>query len=621
MEIVKNGMPVCSILLPQSPTPRERFAAEELITYVKKISGATLEISDRYEKRILIGEPERNPASAAVMTQLEFEALVPGPEGFIIDIAENTLLLAGSSKNPMEQERGTLYAVYELLERYLGCSFAAYSKKGLAAGEFVPQTANIQLSPDRYTKSSSDVGYRTAIAQYGMWVRKADHALNEQFIGWLAKNRYNRILTWAGVYEDYKANGMLKEAEKRGILFSVGHHQAITMLLPHNGNSYFQEHYGETHPEYYKLLEDGTRHVVKDGDYSGQLILCMRNEALIRQMAENIVKWADENPQVDIISLWPYDGKHEQCCCELCKAHSKSVNYSYFVSRIEKLVLEKRPGIRLDRISYLDITECGDVSLSPNVIVNKAVWHEKLRTAGKPDGSCLADTEYEENILSWKNAGATVVYYDYLMGIYGNRQKWLPIADEMQAICKRFVEKGIYGLGTQLECYHIWNHGFNFYTYGRTAYDTALTMEGNLERFAKIFGKGAPYVKEIIRIGEATLNGQEPISKASAWLMDNLDKEPIYDLYEKAFQAAEDAYSRNNLRLMRMVFRYSDLEAGRTKVDREEWPAHPHCTELWYMRTNFDSYLSGQEGYAISIAVEEEPVEKAFTPNDWYLFE
>ena len=37
--------------------------------------------------------------------------------------------------------------------------------------------------------------------------------LNEKFISWLAKNRYNRILTWADIYEGYKENGMLQEAE------------------------------------------------------------------------------------------------------------------------------------------------------------------------------------------------------------------------------------------------------------------------------------------------------------------------------------------------------------------------------------------------------------------------
>lgn len=624
MIIVEKEISLCGIVLPTQPSPRELFAAQELIKYVEKISGAKLKISNQYENKILIGEPDRNSVSAAVMLQSKFEELVPGPEGFLIDVSEHTLLLAGSSKHPGEQERGTLYAVYEFLERFLGCSFAAYSKGDVEAGEFIPRMSDIAIPSGRYIKCRADVEYRTAIVQYGPWVGNPDHALNERFIGWLAKNRFNRILTWAGVYEGYKKNGMLEEAKKRGIMFSVGHHEAITMLLPHEGNDYFPEHYAQTHPEYYKLLDDGTRYVVKDGDYNGQLILCMRNEELIDQMAENILKWSAENPQVDVIALWPYDGRNEQCCCERCRQYSKSANYSYFVTQIEKQVWKKRPGIRIDRISYLDITECEDIGLSPNVIVDKSVWHAKLRTIGKPDGSCLAGTEFEENILSWKRAGATVVYYDYLMGIYSCRQKWMPAADEMQAVCRRFCEKGIYGLGTQLEAFHLWNHIFNFYTYGRTAFDTMLSMEDNLERFSIIFGKGAAYIKEIIRIGEEVLDGQVVISEASTYLMEHIDKLQIYELYEIALQEADDAFSRNNIRLMRMVFRYSDLEVCRQQFVSdgigEKWTDSSQSAELWYMRQNFDSFVSRQEGYGIAIPVDEQS-DAVFSPNYWYHFE
>lgn len=620
MNIVKNAKAVCSVVLPASPTPREALAAEELVEYIRKISGVTLPLSDQGENKIIIGEPKRNPFAASVMTQDDFDALVPGPEGFIIDIREHTLLLAGSSGNALEQERGTLYAVYEFLERFLGCSLAVYSKKGLAAGEFVPHCADITVSPDRYVKAAADVAYRTAIVQCGPWVGDPNHPLNEQFISWLAKNRYNRILTWSGVYEGYKKNGMLREAEKRGILFSVGHHQAITMLLPPEGNDYFPEPYARTHPEYYRLLEDGTRYQVKAGDFSGQLVLCVHNRDLIRQMADNIVAWSDANPQVDVIVLWPQDGKHEQCCCEECKKYSKSANYSHFVAEVAKLVYAKKPSIRIDLISYLDITECEVAQLPPNVITDKAVWHETLRGVGKPDGSCLKDSEFEQNILSWKQAGATVVYYDYFMGTYGCKQKWMPLADELQAVCKRFVEVGIHGLGTQLEAFHMWNHLFNFYTYGRTAYDTSLSMEAALERFAAIFGKGAPYVKDVIREGEAVLDG-ETIPKAALYLMAHIDKEKVYALYEQALAAADDAFTRNNIRLMRMVFRYSDLEAARKlAVDAESTIPQPQLAELKYMREHYDSFLSGEEGFGIAIPFED-PCDAVFEPTVWYTFE
>ena len=99
MKIIDNGRVMCGIVMPQNPTPREEFAASELINYIKKISRAKLEITDQYKNKIIIGEPYKNPYARELLSQEEFEELVPGPEGFMIYAKGNHLLLAGSSKN------------------------------------------------------------------------------------------------------------------------------------------------------------------------------------------------------------------------------------------------------------------------------------------------------------------------------------------------------------------------------------------------------------------------------------------------------------------------------------------------------------------------------------------
>ena len=113
MKITLNGKGMARIILPENPTPREKYAAEELCSYIEKISGAKLSEGDG---RIIIGGPERNPVARELISKKDFFREVPGPEGFMILSRGNDLLLAGSSKNPHEMERGTLYAVYELLE-------------------------------------------------------------------------------------------------------------------------------------------------------------------------------------------------------------------------------------------------------------------------------------------------------------------------------------------------------------------------------------------------------------------------------------------------------------------------------------------------------------------------
>ncbi len=621
MKITENGVAAAGIILPPEPTPREIFAAQELVKYVSLMSGAELSYGEACENSVIIGSPRRNPTAGVLISEEEFSAKIDGAEGFIILADEKHLLLAGGDFN--DDERGTVYAVYELLERYFGCGLSAYSNKTMDAGEYVPQKATLEILGG-YVKPHADLTYRTAIAQYDVWVGDPDHELNDRFISWLAKNRYNRILTWSGVYEGFKKNGMLGEACKRGIKFSVGHHQCFSLFLPPHGNEYFTEKYFETHPEYFRLNEDGTRYEFKEGEYMGQLTLCMRNKDMIKTFASNVIAWSEKNPQADVICLWPQDGCHPQCCCSECSKHTKTANYSYFVGEVAKIVNKKLPSLKFDRIAYVDLLDCDEADFSKNVIIDEAVWFSSgLRTVGKPDGSAFADTEYEKTLLAWKNTGATVVYYDYYMGVYACKQKWMPAADEIRANAKRMKEKGISGAGSQLELFNMWNHIFNFYTFARTMYDNSISMEDALDGFSRIFGHGAPAIKEVIRMGEAVLDGQVSIKDAASYVMNDIDREKVYTLYEQALAAAETPRVRNNVRLMRMAFRYSDLEAhtehyGDAKSGKVLYK--DDTGELRYMREHFDSFITHNEGCGIAIPVDCEK-NVSFAPDKWYMFE
>ena len=221
--------------------------------------------------------------------------------------------------------------------------------------------------------------------------------------------------------------------------------------------------------------------------------------------------------------------------------------------------------------------------------------------------------------------GVNIDYYDYIMGVYPGRQRIIPMADEMQAIYKRFVEKKIYGAKVQIECYNLWNNIMNFYTFGRTTYNTDLTFEDNLKAFCRIFGKGAQFVAENIRYMEDLMDGQCEIMKAGVWLMNNIDKQRVYDTYDRALEASQgDSFARNNIRLMRMAFRYTDLETREEHANDESGYQQlkhydiPERGELLYMRDHFDSFISG-DGYGIDIPVEGE--DNGFKPNIWYFFE
>lgn len=612
------------LVLPQNPTPREQFAAEELQKYVKKICGAKLAVTDTLQTpAIILGGPQGNPAAAQYISTADFDKACPGPEGiFLQSYGSDVLLVAGSRG---DYERGTIYAVYELLERYFGASFGAFSDPAVQAGEFVPCCEELNTDGISYCKAACDLPYRTACVQYGASGGDVNRKLNVPFFDWLCKNRYNRIFTWTRNFEDLKPLGVLEEAERRGIRFTVGHHSACDAFMPPHGNSYFPEAYYETHPEFYKLLADGTRY--ESSGVGGQWIFCSRNETFIATLIENVKTWLRQNPMVDIVSFPPKDGIEDQCTCEMCAPYSKVENYLYVMNALAEGVTQEFPDIKIEIMAYFDLFACPEgAKLHPALMVQESTWHDSgLRNTGKKDGSCLLGTFFEDNLLKWHDAGAQVTYYDYHMGVYPSRQRYIPMADEMQAMYQGFVKKGIAGSATQIESFNLWNHLFNFYCFARTCYDTGLSMADNYARFGRIFGEGAPEMWEVISYAEDLLDGQENIGKAGWWLIRNIDKEKVYNLYDRALAKTTDPRARNNIRLMRMEFRYTDLEAQQaespefafvyiTFMDYTDKTGEMHCM------TEFDSFSYNNPGYGITFPYHA-PENPDFQKGIWYTFD
>ena len=126
-----------------------------------------------------------------------------------------------------------------------------------------------------------------------------------------------------------------------------------------------------------------------------------------------------------------------------------------------------------------------------------------------------------------------------------------------------------------------------------------------------------------MRYLETQNDGEVPINKVGFYLMENIDKGYVYGLFEKAIAAAETARARNNIRLMRMAFRYSDIEtadSGSGQPYSLVLPYEDPTGEIAYMAVNFDSLYHSKTGYAIAFPVSNTDT-KGFVPDKWYLFE
>jgi hypothetical protein len=131
--LTRDGQPVATIVTAATASPAATTGAQELQYHVRKITGATLPIRTDTEKidgsRILVG-----PSAATARLGLQESQF--GDQEYLIRCRDNDLVLLG-------REQGTLYAVYDFLERC--CDVRWY---GPGESQMVlPQTATLAVRP------------------------------------------------------------------------------------------------------------------------------------------------------------------------------------------------------------------------------------------------------------------------------------------------------------------------------------------------------------------------------------------------------------------------------------------------------------------------------------------
>jgi len=175
--LVKNGVGRAVLVLPLNADGKEKSAANELVAYIEKISGAKLPIVTEGEPvagdvRILLGA-----AAGDMITPEEItEALGPrndemnGREGFVIKTRGNTLAIRGV------RSVGISHGVYEVLER-LGCRWFWPGPMG----EVVPRNKTVAL-PRVNDIQSPSFDMRT------FWF-SGDHGVGQFSVPWSSRVR------------------------------------------------------------------------------------------------------------------------------------------------------------------------------------------------------------------------------------------------------------------------------------------------------------------------------------------------------------------------------------------------------------------------------------------------
>jgi hypothetical protein len=471
------------IIAPQA-SAAEKFAAQELATYLEKISGQKLAVeattdnlvASAKQPLIVIGAHPLNAALGATVSEME-ETIIEARAGVLHLVGGPPIVTDLPNGTKDIQDRGALYAVYNFLDE-LGVRW--YRPESW--GEHVPKMESVKVLAGRrqykpaYPWRQSFSGYRYA----------KDETPEQQKIGrlWAIRNRQN--------------SNVGATAEQGGSRWVMTWHNYAGLFPP---DKYFAEH-----PEYYALI-DGVRR--KDGQ------LCLGNSDVQRLTAEKVVQFSKNEPRYLTYSLEP-DDNDKWCECELCTAFDDpnqktiftgitlkdwkqpmgGISMSNRVNAFGKIVAEKvskeNSKLKLLWLAYSTHTEPPSRihELPPNTMIKPAAFSSAF---SDPQNSYsdysrdLFDAGSTPNrnfvrVLTGYGKMAKMVTREYWSGIawVGPMPMIATMKDRLQAY-RKFPIEGMYN-----EVHPHWGpQGIDLYFFTRLLWNPDLDVEKELDLYCK----------------------------------------------------------------------------------------------------------------------------------------
>lgn len=321
-KVVHDGRSEYRIVTPDEASTTVKHAATELQSYLRQITGMKLPVLPESKAgsnpAFLLGPCERSVKAGLVEQAGQLRE-----DGVLIRTLDKDIALLG------QNERGNLYSVYVLLEKYLRVRFLA------SDCTVVPKQRSLELPEIEYSYSPPFM-YRETL-------------YFDSFPKEIAARQ--------------RLNGPMTKCDA-----SVGGKIAFFPYV-HSFNALFPEkEFFKDHPEYYAL--QGGRRVA--GPVHAQL--CLTNPDVLRLAKERVLKWMDENPDVPIIDVSQNDGVGA-CECTSCTAVVKEEGSQQgpilrFVNAIADEAARKDPHRWIETLAYAYSIEPPALTKPrPNVII------------------------------------------------------------------------------------------------------------------------------------------------------------------------------------------------------------------------------------------------------------
>ena len=360
LTLTKNGASDYVIVLSSEASPSEKHAARELQMFVKMISDVTLPIYRDNEEitspMILVGN---GPRLSQIDASIDFSDL--GNEGFVIRTRGRHLILAGG------RARGTLYAVYAILEEVLGCRWYTHEHS------YIPRMSTISIK-------SQNITQKPAFVQR---LLNARDATTDPV--WAARNRVNA--------------GARLGIHQGGSVIYQGGHSTYQLVSPYK--------YFEDHPEYYSLY-NGKR----EWEYRQ---ICASSPEVAKIAAHSVIEWINRSPDGVAYNIGQEDWRNF-CTCPECveindREESTSGTNIVLTNRAADIVKKVHPDKLVGTFAYqYTLLPPKNLRTRDNVAIRLAI----IRGCdAHPVEICPVNADIVESVKSWAKVCDNVFIWDY----------------------------------------------------------------------------------------------------------------------------------------------------------------------------------------------------------------
>ena len=501
--LVKKSNAKAAIVLADD-NARTKEAAELLQDFIQRISGAELPITTT-----------ANPKGAVVIGGTAASNV--GEDGFSLDTDNGNLYIKSGG------DKGAIYGVVTLLEKYLGVSYWAHSTCDYTPSEDIvlPEIHHSETPAFRYRQSQS-YGLTDPIFKY--WYRFENP--NEEFIDHMWVHTFNRILP--------------------------------------------SDKYGKSHPEYYSFINGERR-----PGHASQW--CLTNPEVFEVVAAKLDSIFKANPELKMISVSQNDGNFTHCACPECKAVEEyegapSGNYVRFLNKLA----ERFPDKEFSTLAYLfTMDPPKHVKPLPNVNIMLCNIDCKREV---PLTDNASGQHFVRALTGWSAISENIFLWDYGINFDGYLTPF-PNFHIMQKNIRLFKENNVTMHFSQVNG----SKGGDFselraYMLSKLMWDPYQDVDSLMTTFLNgYYGKAGPYINNYLKMLEGALlsSGKElwiydsAITHKDGMLNPQLIK-TYNEIFDKAEAAvADDAEKLRRVRLSRLSLMFSELEIARTYNDMD----------------------------------------------------